>query len=191
MKFRFCNGCQTEKELNEDNFHANNTRKTRFKSRCKLCRNNENRERRRRKGPEYSVWESMKSRCNWKGHPSYKYYGGRGIQVSDEWQSSFDNFLKDMGRRPSDSHTLDRIDNDGNYTKSNCRWVSRQVQSINKRAGKRVVSPETGVPGVWWREDRNKWIVYISADKKRHYIGHYSNLEDAVKARKKAELKYW
>jgi hypothetical protein len=133
----------------------------------------------------------MKGRCHSPNHQSYNYYGKRGIKVCAEWRKSFDNFIRDMGRRPSDDYTLDRIDNDGDYCPENCKWTTWQDQSINKRAGERKVSPETGVPGVWWREDRNSWYVYIGANRKSHYIGCFDNLTDAIEARKRAELKYW
>ena len=63
---------------------------------------------------------------------SYKNYGGRGIRVCKKWRS-FDAFLKDMGRRPSRSHSLDRENNDGHYTPKNCRWATRKQQNQNRR----------------------------------------------------------
>jgi hypothetical protein len=74
----------------------------------------------------------MKGRCYTKNNTGYPWYGARGIKVCDEWQV-FSVFIADMGLRPTPKHTLDRIDNNGNYEPSNCRWVLRQVQSYNKR----------------------------------------------------------
>lgn len=79
---------------------------------------------------EYSVWLGMRKRCHYSKHPHYARYGGRGIKVCARW-SVFENFFSDMGPRPSTSHTLDRINNDGNYEPSNCRWATAIEQRNN------------------------------------------------------------
>lgn len=83
---------------------------------------------------EYSAWTGTKARCYNPKTKSYHRYGGRGIKVCNRWQglSGFLNFYEDMGDRPSIHHSLDRINNDGNYEPSNCRWATRHRQSINK-----------------------------------------------------------
>ena len=81
---------------------------------------------------EYRAWGHMKSRCYNKLVERYKDYGGRGITVCAEWFDSYENFLEDMGRCPHKDWTLDRIDPDGNYTKSNCRWATQLIQANNK-----------------------------------------------------------
>ena len=73
----------------------------------------------------------MHQRCSNPKAPHYERYGGRGIRVCKRW-SVFMNFFKDMGRRPSPNHSIDRIDNDGDYTPSNCRWLLQPQQMRNR-----------------------------------------------------------
>ena len=89
--------------------------------------------------PTRIVWQNMKDRCRNPNHPQFKDYGGRGIQVCQRWLDNFQNFLADMGEKPSNL-SIDRIDNDGNYEPENCQWSPRRRQNRNTR--------------------RTKWITY-------------------------------
>ena len=82
------------------------------------------------KSATYYTWNSMKSRCYNPKNDSYYRYGGRGIQVCDRWLNSYENFLEDMGHKP-DECSLDRINNDGNYDPTNCRWATIYEQANN------------------------------------------------------------
>lgn len=83
--------------------------------------------------PEYDIWCGMKQRCGYEKHEHFAEYGGRGIKICERWLHSFENFLADMGRRPSTKHTLDRKDNDLDYGPENCCWATRKDQSRNQR----------------------------------------------------------
>ena len=84
----------------------------------------------------YSVYNNMKHRCNDINHYAYKYYGFRGIKVCDRWLESFENFLEDMKDTYQPGLTIDRINNDGNYEPSNCRWSTSTEQNRNQRTTK-------------------------------------------------------
>jgi hypothetical protein len=85
------------------------------------------------KSPTYSCWMSMISRCHNPKRAAFADYGGRGIIVCNRWRYSFDAFLEDLGERPSLSHSIGRMNNDGNYEPGNCRWETQSEQNRNKR----------------------------------------------------------
>lgn len=80
----------------------------------------------------YRVWANMRQRCYSRYCPEYENYGGRGIKVCKEWED-FENFYEDMDDPPEDDMSLDRIDNDGDYCKENCRWATQKEQARNKQ----------------------------------------------------------
>jgi hypothetical protein len=85
----------------------------------------------RSKDPIYAVWRMMLSRCNNPNSANWQHYGGRGITVCERWRS-FENFIADMGEKPA-GLSIDRIDNEGNYEPSNCRWATPKQQTANRR----------------------------------------------------------
>jgi len=86
---------------------------------------------------EYRAWAAAKSRCHNENNRMYCWYGARGIRMCERWFNSFESFLSDMGTKPK-GMTLDRIDNDGNYEPSNCRWADYRTQNNNKKHNRRI-----------------------------------------------------
>jgi hypothetical protein len=101
---------------------------------------------------EYRSWQQLLNRCLNARNKGYPRYGGRGITVCERWQHSFENFIADMGPKPSPAHSIDRIDVDGNYEPENCRWATMQQQSENRRNSRFLtVNGETRCVAVWAR----------------------------------------
>ena len=86
--------------------------------------------------PEYSAWKGMKRRCEDESYREYPRYGGRGITVAENWSQSFESFYQYMGDRPTDEHTLERQDSNGNYEPGNVIWIHRSLQGINRRTSR-------------------------------------------------------
>lgn len=129
------------------------------------------------KSPEYQSWRAMKERCTNTRHPSYKRYGGRGIKICSEWTRSFQRFYDDLGPRPGESYSLDRIDPNGNYEPDNCRWATSSQQSINTNL---YANNSTGYRGV--AVYKKKWLAYINCQGQRFSLGYYSRIDDAAVA---------
>lgn len=88
--------------------------------------------------PEYNSWRGAVQRCTNPKCSIYYKYGGRGIDICEQWKDSFESFYSDMGNKPSPNHSLDRIDNSRGYSKENCRWATRKQQARNTRTTKRA-----------------------------------------------------
>jgi hypothetical protein len=129
----------------------------------------------------------MLKRCYNPNGQEYHNYGERGIAVCDRWrhEDGFQNFILDMDWRPSDKHTLERIDNDGDYETSNCRWATQSEQMWNIRIHTRNKS---GYKGVHYDKERNSWVAQLLVNAKHMQVGRYSNSEDAALAYDKAVL---
>lgn len=100
--------------------------------------------------PEYRAWAGMKGRCHNPKSKQWHRYGGRGIKVCDKWRESFKDFLADVGPRPSRFHSMDRIDNDGDYEPGNCRWATNKEQSINRSSSRFLTFQGTTLTVTEW-----------------------------------------
>jgi len=136
--------------------------------------------------PTYITWGAMIQRCNNSNNHGYSNYGGRGITVCDEWLI-FENFYKDMGKCP-EGLTIERKNNGLGYFKENCCWDTHTEQSRNQRV---KITNKTGITGIYWHKQCEKYCVQITAFYKRVYVGLFNTLGQAKKARRAAELKYW
>jgi len=145
--------------------------------------------------PEYRVWTSLRHRCLNPSAQSFSRYGGRGIRIAPEWVDSVEAFVRDVGKRPSPRHTLDREDNDGDYVPGNVRWVLPKAQNDNRSVSRRLTAHgRTQSLGDWSREtgiryttliarlDRYGWspekavgepAVYGRPERKRNMKGQY------------------
>lgn len=115
---------------------------------------------------EYNAWSNMKQRCTNKKNPRYLDYGGRGIFYDPSWDS-FLVFLSDMGTASKDL-SLDRINNDLGYCKSNCKWSTGKEQTNNQRIRK---DNQSGYRGVYFRKNRNHWVAEFNTV----YIGSFKS----------------
>lgn len=106
--------------------------------------------------PTYRSWSGARERCTNPNHPKFDRYGGRGIEMCESWRLSFEQFLEDMGERPPGT-TLDRVDNDGGYTPTNCRWASHSEQQLNRSCRSLTLDQEEEVVSlldIGWSQSR-------------------------------------
>jgi hypothetical protein len=129
---------------------------------------------------EYHAWYSMVSRCCDRRHPYFDRYGGRGIRVCERWRDDFMAFLSDMGPRPSSAYSLDRVDNDGDYSPENCRWATRHQQQHNKERMHNAVGVRRH--GQWWR-------TRIKIGGRSTTIGTFETFGEARRAYRQAALR--
>lgn len=130
--------------------------------------------------PEYSVWRSMNARCNPRNANEYPNHAGKGIKVCSRWSESFNDFHTDMGDRPSSAHSIDRINNEGNYEPGNCRWATQLEQSLNKSIRS---DNTTGVVGVYYVPSTGRWNAQIIRHSKMMYHKYFATKEEATIAR--------
>jgi hypothetical protein len=114
----------------------------------------------------YSAWCNLRNRCDSVNNPQYSGYGGRGITYDPRWKK-FANFFEDMGEPPNRSYSIDRIDNDGPYTKANCRWADKSVQRRNKR-------PESKGGRLVWCEINGERLILTDAVKKYGVVPYHT-----------------
>lgn len=133
--------------------------------------------------PEYVAWMSMKCRCYNPNYKGYHRYGGRGIKVYDEWVNNFTSFYEYIGDKPTPNHSLDRINNDGDYEPDNIRWANRHEQCSNKSNNNQTV-------GVSFMKYEHKWRATFMVNGKYVLNRGFKDYSEAVAARKEAELKF-
>lgn len=112
--------------------------------------------------PEYRAWHAMRARCLTPSHAGYKDYGGRGISICRRWQRSYKAFLRDVGRRPSDRHTIGRIDNDGPYSPRNVEWQTCAQQLRNTRRSRKLTISGRTLNLKDWAKESGVHYVTIS-----------------------------
>lgn len=134
--------------------------------------------------PEFLAWKNMLKRVfDERYAPWYA-----NVKVWASWAASYQCFLRDVGRRPSSQHSLDRIDPSGNYRPDNVRWATKAVQSRNT---KNHCTNKTGVRGVSWSRAKERWRAAIYVDNKQRHLGYFDSITDAAEAREKAEKELW
>ncbi len=150
--------CKCGKVKQVDAFYQRGDGQSGGRSNCKACYRRTDADRVKRirdhaESSESATRLSMIQRCHNPNNPGYKNYGGRGISVCRRWRRSTAAFIEDMGRRPSPEHTVERINNDGNYSPSNCKWILRNEQQRNTRQNVMIkIGAVTKCAAEWGRD---------------------------------------
>ena len=135
--------------------------------------------------PLYDTWRKIIYRTTNEKSKVFYRYGGRGIGVCESWvgKGGFEIFVKDMGEKPSEKHSIERIDNNAGYCPENCVWASNHQQNANKRNSNSII-------GVFFNKKRGLWESKIKYCNKCYYLGSFILKDDAILARKEAESRF-
>jgi hypothetical protein len=128
---------------------------------------------------EYKIYYGMLDRCNNPLNPNYEYYGGRGITVCDRWLESFENFIEDMGMRPDESYSVERVNNNLGYSSENCKWATKSEQAYNRRKIENCTSDHIGVH---FDKRIKRFVARVWLNKKRINLGSYIDQDSAAEA---------
>lgn len=138
------------------------------------------------KTPEYRAWGHIKERCYNPNCKEYKWYGAQGIVMCDEWRKSFHKFLEDMGKKPGEKYSIDRINCNGNYEKSNCRWTTASVQAANRRKTRNSTLPR----GVYLTK-HGRFHARINIEKQYYNLGMFDSVLGAYAAYRKVFIEWY
>ena len=165
-----------KKEYKAQIYQINNGTYTKCKSCANKIRSTKHGENRSRL---HSIWCSIITRCYNENDASFKHYGARGIIMCFDWRNDYVNFSKWAKQNGyKDNLSIDRINNDGNYEPSNCRWVNQNIQTQNCRVIRS--SNKSGYRGVSWDKKSNKWRSQIQVNKQKKHLGFFDNKIDAA-----------